>query len=187
MRIAAARIRSAVALLVLLSGPAVESQRRHPLDGLSAEEYRAVGDILASDGLVDADSRFHQISLGVPPKPLVKSLLRDADDDDDDGGGGGGPIPLSAVAYVRVSPGVTYRAEVDLSSRSVVSWEGSDATEGQPSVLSEEFFGAGDAAKADPRMVGGPGQARARPRRRLLRPVRGGGRTATPTRSVAGS
>ena len=124
MRIAAARIRSAVALLVLLSGPAVESQRRHPLDGLSAEEYRAVGDILASDGLVDADSRFHQISLGVPPKPLVKSLLRDADDDDDDGGGGGGPIPRAAVAYVRVSPGVTYRAEVDLSSRSVVSWEG---------------------------------------------------------------
>jgi len=162
---AAARIRSAVALpallLALLSAllprAVASQQRRHPLDGLSADEYRAVVDILSSYGLVTADSRFHQISLREPPKSYVKSfLLRDGADGDDDGGDGGGlPIPRAAVAYVRSSPGRTHRAEVDLPSRTVLSWEASDPSAGQPAVLSEEFFGAGEIAKVDARMVAG--------------------------------
>jgi primary-amine oxidase len=160
MRIAktAARIRSDVALLLLallallFSAPrAVASQRRHPLDGLSADEYRAVVDILASGGLVTPDSRFHQISLEEPPKSFVRSfLLRDGGAAD-----GGVPIPRAAVAYVMSSPGRTHKAEVDLSSRTVLSWTASDPPAGQPMVLSEEFFGAGEIAKVDNRMIAG--------------------------------
>ena len=160
MRIAktAARIRSDVALLLLallallFSAPrAVASQRRHPLDGLSADEYRAVVDVLASGGLVTPDSRFHQISLEEPPKSFVRSfLLRDGGAAD-----GGVPIPRAAVAYVMSSPGRTHKAEVDLSSRTVLSWTASDPPAGQPMVLSEEFFGAGEIAKVDNRMIAG--------------------------------
>ena len=163
MRIAktAARIRSDVALLLallalLFSAPrAVASQRRHPLDGLSADEYRAVVDILASGGLVTPDSRFHQISLEEPPKSYVKSFLLRDGADGDGVADGGLPIPRAAVAYVRSSPGRTHKAEVDLSSRTVLSWEASDPPAGQPMVLSEEFFGAGEIAKVDVRMVAG--------------------------------
>lgn len=125
---------AAAALAGLLAAGAAGAAPTHPLDGLQADEYALVKQILTEAGRLTEASRFPLIELDEPPKEAVLAWSE------------GDPIPRMAHALVKEGA-VTYEARIDLAAGELVSWE---RIEGQPMLLFEEFLGAMELALAHP-------------------------------------
>lgn len=130
----------ALGLSILFAGATVFAQTpTHPLDALTADEYRTVVEILKGDGKANEDSRFPYITLEAPDKQWVKAWQE------------GESIPRQA--YVVIKEGAdNYEAIVDITAQSVVSHE---SVAGEPMVMLEEFLGAAETLLQDERMVQG--------------------------------
>ena len=112
----------------------------NPLAPLAPDEIRRTTEILRAERQIDQGLRFVTVSLHEPPKREVL-----------DHGRGDGPTPERAafvVLYDRRHQ-QTVEAVVSLDSGVVVSWEVIDDV--QPSVMLEEFFGAEEITRSDPR------------------------------------
>jgi primary-amine oxidase len=120
-----------LALLVLLwadssssTGTATEDHDvTHPLDSLTADEFRTIVDLVTKDERITSHVRFPLVSLKTPPKALVKAWQV------------GDAIPRSAIAYLK--DGVdAYKVEMDLVA-GTITYFGPAA--GQYMVMAEEF------------------------------------------------
>jgi primary-amine oxidase len=130
----------------------------HPLDGLTAAEYKRVKAILGSaEKLIDA-TRFHSVSLEEPEKSEVRAWKS------------GTAFPRRALAVVGAQ-GTTYEALVDLNAGTLVSYK---PVSGEPAVLLEEVTGATDIAIADPRMVAGLAKRGLKPQQVYCLPLTAG-------------
>ena len=111
----------------------------HPLDPLTADELKAVGEVLRADGLVDDGTRFPQIRLEEPEKAKVLAWRP-----------GAAAPPRQAFAVLR-QDGAIREAVVDLGSKKVVSLTAREGA--QSPVLFEEWGSAQEATLADPRFM----------------------------------
>jgi primary-amine oxidase len=130
---------TATLLLVPFSGFAQDAKPVHPLDALTDAELTQVKAILTKEGKISAKTRFHTVDLDEPEKAAVLAWRP------------GTNLPRRAIAVVSDSSAVN-EAAVDLSAGRVTGWR---ALTGEPALLYGEMVGAGDMAKADPRMVEG--------------------------------
>jgi primary-amine oxidase len=128
---------TAILLLLPFSSLAQEAKPAHPLDALTGPELARVKAILAAEGKIGPLARFHSVDLDEPEKASVLAWRP------------GTTLPRRAVAVVSEA-GTVYEAAVDLSAGRITGWR---AVTGEPALLLGEMIGAGDMAKADPRMV----------------------------------
>src|SRR5215510_15147872 len=133
-----ARLLLTVTLLLLpFSGSAEEAKPAHPLDALTGPELARVKAILSAEGKIGAPARFHSVDLEEPEKSAVLAWRP------------GTTLPRRAVAVV-TEAGTVHEAAIDLSAGRMTAWR---AVTGEPALLMGEMIGAGDMAKADPRMM----------------------------------
>ena len=129
------------AFLGLLAGAClpVSLAVAHPLDGLSAEEYGRVTEILRAEALADGDTLYPLIELVEPDKSAVLAWSE-------------GDAP-DRRARAHFKTGDDFQsAVVNISQGSV---EAVAPSGGQPMVLFAEFIGAMEAALVDPAMIAG--------------------------------
>ena len=129
-------IGAAGGLGLLLAGATAEG---HPLDGLTAAEMSETVAILEAAGKTTDDARFPLVELKEPDKAAVLAWQP------------GQPEPRLVTVNVKEAAG-TFKGEVDLAAKRVVSWAPAD---GETMLLLEEFLGAMDVALADPEMQAG--------------------------------
>jgi primary-amine oxidase len=120
-----------------LTGLAQEAKPAHPLDALTGAELSQVKAILTTEGKIGPKSRFHSVDLDEPEKAAVMAWRP------------GTTLPRRAIAVVSES-GTVHEAAIDLSAGRITGWR---TVTGEPALLLGEMIGAGDMAKADPRMV----------------------------------
>lgn len=114
----------------------------HPLDPLTSAEIAAACEILKTEKMLGADTRFAFVQLEEPPKADVLAWRP------------GAKVRRQAAATVfDCKTGRTHIAIVDIGAKTVTSWDEHPAKEhpfGQPPVIIEEFFKVGDIVKSDP-------------------------------------
>jgi primary-amine oxidase len=106
----------------------------HPLDGLTTAEYWAAYDVLQQAGHAEPDSFFASVLLREPAKDFVLAWRE------------GSAIPREADV-VMLQKGKTFEARVDLSARSLISWQ--ELKDGQAPFLSNEILGSDEVIKKD--------------------------------------
>lgn len=112
----------------------------HPLDSLSAEEFRQTAALLRSDGLVTDSFRFASIELKEPPKAVVKRWRA------------GDPISRTAFAVLLDrAENKTYEATVDLTGGAVISFEHVPGV--QPNFTVDEFYDVDRAMRSHPEVI----------------------------------
>ena len=132
------RLILAVALsLSSVTGFAQDAKPAHPLDALTGAELSRVKAILTAEGKIGPAARFHSVDLDEPEKAAVLAWRP------------GTTLPRRAIAVV-TEAGTVHEAAIDLSAGRTTGWR---AVTGEPALLFGEMIGAGDMAKADPRMV----------------------------------
>jgi Cu2+-containing amine oxidase len=119
----------------------------HPLDSLTADEFRTIVDLVTKDERITAHVRFPLVSLKTPPKALVQTWRV------------GDAIPRSAVAYLKDGTDA-YKAEMDLVANTI-TYFGKAA--GQYMVLAEEFAAPTDIVLQSPEFVAGLAARNIRP------------------------
>ncbi|KTQ84177.1 tyramine oxidase [Aureimonas ureilytica] len=131
-------MRRRLALAALTSLLTAGTASAHPLDGLTAEEYGRINEILRSAGTVDAQTLYPLIELHEPPKAEVYAWKPDA----------AAPDRKAMVHYTGKD---SFReALVNITKGTV---ESDAATPGQPMVMFSEFMGAITGALQNPDMV----------------------------------
>lgn len=127
---------AAVAAAVTMAAPA---QAAHPLDGLSADEYLKINEILRAKGIATDTTLFPLIELAEPAKADVLAWSPGK--------------TLDRRASVQFTNGTGFQeAVVNISKGTVDSQK---PIPGQPMVLFDEFMGAQQAAVTHPDMVAG--------------------------------
>lgn len=123
-------------LLVVMgsAGAALADSVKHPLDDLTAAEYKETLEILQSAGLVDADSRYPFVRLQPPVKETVLAWEP------------GQSFERSAFVMVKQGPAM-HEAVVNLSQGEVTSWEA--IADVQSGILLSEWIRAGEITRAD--------------------------------------
>jgi len=112
----------------------------HPLDSLSAEEFRRTAEILRREGRVTDGWRFTSIELKEPDKGTVKAWAP------------GQPVPRQSFAVLLDrTENKTYEATVDLTGGSVVSVEHIPGV--QPNFTLDEFYEINEAMRKHPDVV----------------------------------
>lgn len=110
----------------------------HPLDPLSAEEFRRAAAIVRRDRGVDDRWRFASIELKEPAKEKLREPRAE--------------LPREAIVVcLNRDDGQAYKAVVSLSDDCVVSWE--HRLGEQPNITADEFHECDAALRADPRVV----------------------------------
>ncbi|WP_313676715.1 primary-amine oxidase [Mycolicibacterium sp.] len=113
---------------------------QHPLDSLSAEEFRRTAEILRTEGRVTDGWRFTSIELKEPEKSAVKAWRP------------GQPVPrLSFAVLLDRTENKTYEATVDLVAGSVVSFEHIPGV--QPNFTLDEFYEINEAMRKHPDVI----------------------------------
>jgi primary-amine oxidase len=113
---------------------------RHPLDPLTGDEVQAASSILKKERGLNADHRFVYVMLNEPSKKDVLAYKP----------GNGVKVDREAFIVLRDrSKGKAFEAVVSLTKEKVVSWK--EVTEGQPSIILEEFMAVDDIIRKDPR------------------------------------
>ena len=131
----ARRLATTAIAAVLAAGAA----SAHPLDGITAEEYQKVNEILRAAGTADDDTLFPLIELHEPAKADVLAWTE--------------ATPLDRKAMVHYTGADGFReALVNVTQGTV---ESDEPTPGQPMVLFAEFMGAMTAALENPEMIAG--------------------------------
>ena len=140
---------SAAALTFALAGPAAGESPKHPLDALTATEIDRTVAILTAAKQVDAETRYPTITLLENPKAEVLKWSP------------GQPFERRARAdYLRGDR--LFEADVNLTSGKIDSV--TEVKDRQSAILFEEFLGASEVVKKDPRwraaMANGAGDRR---------------------------
>jgi primary-amine oxidase len=113
---------------------------QHPLDSLSAEEFRRTAEILRTEGRVTDGWRFTSIELKEPDKSAVKAWRP------------GQPVPRVSFAVVLDrAENKTYEATVDLVAGAVVSFEHIPGV--QPNFTIDEFYEINEAMRKHPDVI----------------------------------
>ena len=128
---------SGAALAALTAGGGATA---HPLDGLTAEEYQKIGEILTSAGTASDTTLFPLIEL---KEPAIADVL---------GWNPGTPEPDRRAKVHYTGADSFHEAVVNITAGKV---ESDEPTRGQPMVLFTEFIGAMTGALADPAMIEG--------------------------------
>jgi primary-amine oxidase len=123
-----------LSLCAVVAAPVGAQDARHPLDALTAAEYRSVVEILRAAGRADSTARYSLVTLREPSKAFVRAWRV------------GAPVPRAAFAVLREGTR-TYEAVIDLVTRAVVSWK--EVRGVQATYLEEELPAAGEIALAD--------------------------------------
>jgi primary-amine oxidase len=128
---------SALALAIATAGPAVaQDSPTNPLDALTATEINRTVEILTAAKKVDANTRYPTITLQENSKASILAWKP------------GQPFErLARATYLRDS--AIHEAVVDLTAGKVVSDE--EVKDHQSLILFEEFLGASEIVKKDPR------------------------------------
>jgi primary-amine oxidase len=100
----------------------------HPLDPLTAAEFRQVAAVLRRDRAVGDHWRFASIELAEPSKDALQAMLASGDAGGvgaggPDGTAGPGPRREAVAVCWDTGGGQAYRAVVSLAGDAVVSWE----------------------------------------------------------------
>lgn len=136
--------RIAIPLLVVLLVPTLARPQtqapEHPLQGLTAQEYWTVREVLQATGKTDADTHVMSVLLHEPPKEKVLAWKA------------GDPITREADVIL-MRKGLVTEVRVDLAERKVESWK--EVKGVQAPIFESEFLGLGDFVKEDPRMQAG--------------------------------
>ena len=113
---------------------------RHPLDPLTADEFRRTTAILRRDRGLNGRWRFASIELKEPSKTILAEF------------GAEKPVPREAlvVCWNRDS-GEVYKSVVSLTEDGVVSWEHRPGE--QPNITMDEFRECDEALRKDPRVA----------------------------------
>ena len=113
---------------------------RHPLDPLTAEEFRETTAILRRDREIDARWRFASIELKEPSKEVVGGFSV------------GDPISREALVVLwNREDGQAYKAVVSLAGDRVVTWEHHPGE--QPNITADEFNECDEVLRGDARVV----------------------------------
>jgi primary-amine oxidase len=113
---------------------------QHPLDSLSADEFRRTAEILRREGKVADGWRFTSIELQEPEKSVVKAWQP------------GQPVPRkSAAVLLDRAENKTYEAVVDLTAESVLSFEHVPGV--QPNFTLDEFYEIDHAMRKHPDVI----------------------------------
>jgi len=113
---------------------------QHPLDSLSAEEFRRTAEILRRDGRVTDGWRFTSIELKEPDKNVVKAWRP------------GQPVARKSFAVLLDrTENRTYEATVDLTGDSVLSFEHIPGV--QPNFTLDEFYEINEAMRKHPDVI----------------------------------
>lgn len=130
-------------LVVPIAGPSRAEIRMdaptvatHPMDALTADEIRDAIQILRKSGNFDDATRVVSLSLEESPKADVRAWKP------------GQPFARHAFG-VFLKAGKLFEARIDLTSRSVASWN--EVADRQASITFEELIGASELPKKDPR------------------------------------
>ncbi|HEY7195775.1 MAG TPA: hypothetical protein VH306_01165, partial [Gaiellaceae bacterium] len=118
--------------------PGTEAAVAHPLDPLTAEEIGRTVEILRTDRGLGDGVRFVEIVLHEPEK---QELARFEE--------GQGVAREAFAILLDPSTGTTVEAVVSLDDGTVSSWD--EIPGAQPAITLDEYFGAEQAARADPR------------------------------------
>jgi primary-amine oxidase len=108
---------------------------KHPLDGLTADEYWAVSETLNASGHVNSKTRYPFITLHEPPKEEVLQWKP------------GRAFRREALVVVK-QEAQTFEAIVDVNARKITSWKEIPGV--QPNLMEEETFGVDAEVKANP-------------------------------------
>ncbi|MEM8813907.1 MAG: tyramine oxidase [Pseudomonadota bacterium] len=132
------RLLTTTALCVALATGALA----HPLDGLTADEYKSINQILRDAGAANDETLFPLIELKEPPKADV--LAWDEQ---------GAALPdRKATVYMTDGAGGFREAVVNITSAAV---ESNEAAAGQPMVLFTEFLAALEGVLGNQEMIDG--------------------------------
>jgi primary-amine oxidase len=113
---------------------------QHPLDSLSAEEFRLTAEIIRGDGRASAGWRFTSIELKEPEKSAVKAWRP------------GDPVSrMSFAVLLDRTENKTYEATVDLTGGRVVSFEYIPGV--QPNFTLDEFYEIDEAMRKHPDVI----------------------------------
>ena len=113
---------------------------RHPLDSLSADEFRRTAEILRREGRVADGWRFTSIELKEPDKGTVKAWRP------------GQPVSRTSFAVLLDrTENKTYEATVDLTGDSVLSFEHIPGV--QPNFTLDEFYEINEAMRKHPDVI----------------------------------
>ena len=112
----------------------------HPLDSLSAEEFRLTAGIIREDGRVNTGWRFTSIELKEPEKAAVQAWRP------------GDPVPRTSFAVLLDrTENKTYEVTVDLTEGRVVSFEYIPGV--QPNFTLDEFYEIDEAMRKHPDVI----------------------------------
>ena len=131
----------------------------HPLDGITAEEYQKVNEILRAAGAVNDDTLYPLIELHEPAKAEVYAAAS------------GGPTP-DRKATVHYTGADSFREAIVNITQGAVESDG--PTAGQPMVLFTEFIGALTGALENPEMIAGLEKRGLKPEQAFCLPLTAG-------------
>jgi primary-amine oxidase len=117
------------------AGIAQNAVTLHPLDGLTTAEYWTAYDVLQKAGHAEPDSFFASVLLREPAKDFVLAWKE------------GSAFSLEADV-VMLQNGKTFEARVDLTARSLISWQ--ELKDVQAPFLLSEILGSDEVIKKDP-------------------------------------
>jgi primary-amine oxidase len=128
----------------------------HPLDPLTATEFRQVVAVLRRDRGVGAGWRFASIELAEPTKDALQAMLAGGAAAGVGGGGPDGaarPAPLRKALAVcwNTGDGHAYRSLVSLAGDAVVSWE--HLLGQQPNMTADEWHECDEMLRGHPRLA----------------------------------
>src|SRR5215471_4299232 len=130
---------SVMAVLDEAAVPHAAASRSHPLDPLTAQEVEAAARAVTASAGLDPSARFVYVSLYEPAKADVIAFEA------------GGPAPERQVKVLvrEKAERASYEGVVAVDHAAVRSWRRVDQI--QPPVMFEEFLGAEEVVRADPR------------------------------------
>ncbi|WP_174235479.1 tyramine oxidase [Pannonibacter phragmitetus] len=130
----------------------------HPLDGLTAEEYQKINQILRDQKVADDDTLYPLIELKEPPKADVLAWTE------------GSSLDRKATVYFTNAGGFG-EAVVNITQGTV---ESNEQAAGQPMVLFTEFIDALEGALSHPEMLAGLARRGVTPEEAFCLPLTGG-------------
>ncbi len=130
----------------------------HPLDGLTAEEYQKINQIMRGEKIVGDDTLYPLIELKEPAKADVLAWKE------------GDSLDRRATVYFTSADGFS-EAVVNITKGTV---ESNAKTSGQPMVLFTEFMNALEGALGHPEMVAGLAKRGLKPDQAFCLPLTGG-------------
>lgn len=124
-----------IALLLLAPIPTAAQAPKHPMDGLTVDEYWAINETLKASGHVNANTRYY-VALREPPKEEVLAWKP------------GQPFRREALVFVKQGSS-TFETVVNVKDKKLISWKEIKGV--QLPLTEEEYSAAVEAIKGNPK------------------------------------